>query len=128
MNVLIINETKKAKSRKNFPLCSDVNNFEESSKAADHKNVAFAAKADKGHDNESVKTIPVAPPLPPPGFLAQETPKTTVSSEKPKVSQAEKALLKQLEGINDPTFVGFLTNQLKVKNRSRDRSETEQEM
>ena len=47
-------------------------------------------------------------------------------SDKPKMSAAEKALIKELETINDPTFASFLKTQLNVKSYSRDR--TEQEM
>ena len=50
-------------------------------------------------------------------------------AEKPKLlSATEKALIKQLESTNEPTFVGILTSQKKVKSHSRDRSETEHEM
>ena len=77
--------------------------------------------------------IPAPPPPPPPGFLVPEKP-LVIKNEKekpeklPKVSPAEKALLRQLESIDDPTFKSFLKGQLKVKNSSRDRRETENEM
>ena len=49
--------------------------------------------------------------------------------EKPKpLSKTEKALIKQLESVTDPTFVSSLTSQMKVKGHSRDRSETGHEM
>ena len=76
---------------------------------------------------------PAAPPPPPPGFLV---PVTTAAADKPvkpvkpvkPMSACEKALITELESINDPTFVGFLKSQLKVKSFSRDRIETEHEM
>ena len=80
--------------------------------------------------------IPNAPPPPPPGFLMPEktstltkNPNAATMIEKPKpMSATEKALIKQLESVSDPTFVGFLNSQMKVKSHSRDRSETEHEM
>ena len=80
--------------------------------------------------SESSTTIPQAPPPPPPGFLVPlEKPKTANNcQEKPKLSGPEKALIKQLESIHDPTFVGFLKSQKMVKSHSRDRSEVESEM
>ena len=77
--------------------------------------------------------IPAPPPPPPPGFLAPEKVSSGLKTEKekeklPKVSPAEKALLRQLESIDDPTFKSFLSGQLKVKSSSRDRRETQNEM
>ena len=77
--------------------------------------------------------IPAPPPPPPPGFLAPEKTSSALKNEKekeklPKVSPAEKALLRQLESIDDPTFKSFLSGQLKVKNSSRERREMANEM
>ena len=83
--------------------------------------------------SSSKAMIPAPPPPPPPGFLAPEKVSSGLKTEKekeklPKVSPAEKALLKQLESIDDPTFKSFLSGQLKVKSSSRDRRETQNEM
>ena len=77
--------------------------------------------------------IPAPPPPPPPGFLAPEKTSSALKNEKekeklPKVSPAEKALLRQLESIDDPTFKSFLSGQLKVKSSSRERREMANEM
>ena len=75
--------------------------------------------------------IPAPPPPPPPGYLVKLAPdpgaheKSKQPVDKPKMSAAEKALIKELETINDPNFVGFLKSQLKVKSISRDRNEQE---
>ena len=83
--------------------------------------------------SSSKAMIPAPPPPPPPGFLAPEKVSSGLKTEKekeklPKVSPAEKALLRQLESIDDPTFKSFLSGQLKVKSSSRDRRETQNEM
>ena len=78
--------------------------------------------------------IPPPPPPPPPNYLVKQNADSQDSestakkskSDKPKMSAAEKALIKELETINDPTFASFLKTQLNVKSYSRDR--TEQEM
>ena len=118
-------------------------NYDIETKKADESVLApdhFEPKNVTSHEN-LVKSpqefyIPPPPPPPPPNYLvkqqnaadSQDSDSTAKKSksDKPKMSAAEKALIKELESINDPTFVGFLKTQLNVKSYSRDR--TEQEM
>ena len=90
----------------------------------------LCANADSETTQKPSYYIPPAPPPPPPGYLVKLPPdpsEKVQKPDKPKLSAAEKALIKELETINDPTFVGFLKTQLKVKNFTRDRNE-QQEM
>lgn len=96
------------------------------------KQVSEDVKIDEktvNHESD-IKAPPAPPPPPPPGFLMPVIKQVPPKEVKTKAasSGAEKALLKELESINDPTFVGFLKSQLKVKSHSRDRNETETEM
>lgn len=59
--------------------------------------------------------IPAPPPPPPPGFLlTTKKLEPEIKEKKVKKSAAEKALIKQLEALEDPCFVGFLKTQLNV--------------
>jgi hypothetical protein len=62
----------------------------------------------KQSDFTEKQIIPAPPPPPPPGYLVKLAPdpgaheKSKQPVDKPKMSAAEKALIKELETINDP--------------------------